>query len=215
MSLIETRRMSGKVKHVHIAGLGSVGQPPEIIERIEFWQRLHERLAKLSNRIDAATQAKILGDIHARIPMVTPDEQRALQLENAATDKDQWSAIHGLFAGLAKDQGGLAAKAKKASEESEAQAVDAAAKAAVAQENIERLQKGEDVPGGLSKQRPIEEMLRAAGWTDADFAHMRIIGEITEIAGEAGFQKLLDATNKDRDRRELIVARSVLRQLRD
>jgi hypothetical protein len=35
-----------------------------------------KRLAKLANRIDVATQGKLRGELHARIPMVTPDEQR-------------------------------------------------------------------------------------------------------------------------------------------
>lgn len=63
--------------------MGSVDVPPSIHGRLAFWAKLHERLAKLENRIDGEAQAKILGSIHARIPMVTPDEQRALQKENA------------------------------------------------------------------------------------------------------------------------------------
>jgi hypothetical protein len=74
LSLVETRRVDGKVVHEHIASLGSVETPPAIHQRIAFWRRLHERLAKLDNRIDPATQGKLLGDIHSRVPMVTPDE---------------------------------------------------------------------------------------------------------------------------------------------
>ena len=51
-SLIETRRVDGKVRHEHIAGLGSIILPPSVTERITFWQRLHDRLAKLANRVD-------------------------------------------------------------------------------------------------------------------------------------------------------------------
>jgi len=32
------------------------------------------------------THGKVLGEVHARIPMVTADEQRALQMENAEAD---------------------------------------------------------------------------------------------------------------------------------
>ena len=46
--------------------------------RIEFWHGLHERLAQLSHRLDAETRGKVMGAVHARVPMVTPDEQRAL-----------------------------------------------------------------------------------------------------------------------------------------
>ena len=80
VSLVETRRTEGKVRHEHIAGLGSVVIPSDVPERIAFWRKLHERLARLANRIDSETQDKLLGQVHGRIPM---DEMRALQNENA------------------------------------------------------------------------------------------------------------------------------------
>jgi hypothetical protein len=49
-----------------------------VADRIAFWARLHDRITILSNRIDPEAQAKIIGDIHARVPMPTPEEQRAL-----------------------------------------------------------------------------------------------------------------------------------------
>jgi hypothetical protein len=42
--------------------------PPSVKDRIAFWKRLHDRLAKLSNRLNATAQAKLVGDVHARIP---------------------------------------------------------------------------------------------------------------------------------------------------
>jgi hypothetical protein len=74
LSLVENRRANGKVRHEHIASLGSVEMPPSVEARITFWTRLHDRLGKLGNRVDPTTQAKILGDVHMRIPMVTPEE---------------------------------------------------------------------------------------------------------------------------------------------
>ena len=44
---------------------------------IEFWRGLHERLAQLSNRLDAETRGKVMVAVHARVPMVTLEEQRA------------------------------------------------------------------------------------------------------------------------------------------
>jgi len=96
VSLVETRRDDGRVLHEHIASLGSVETPPSVDERMTFWARLHERLAKLSNRVDAATQAKLLGDIHARIPMVTLEEQRSLKLVNAEGHERFWTGLHGM-----------------------------------------------------------------------------------------------------------------------
>ena len=110
MSLVETGRVNGKVRHEHIASLGSILMPPTVASRIIFWCQLHERLARLSNRIDGEAQGKILGAVHERIPMVTPDEQRALQLENAKADAEQWSNIHNLHAGTVEEHKGFAAK---------------------------------------------------------------------------------------------------------
>ena len=76
MSVVENRRENGKVRHEHVVSLGSIETPPSVAARIEFWRELHERLAELSNRLDAETRGKVMGAVHARVPMVTPDEQR-------------------------------------------------------------------------------------------------------------------------------------------
>ena len=55
VSLVETRRINGEVRHEHIASFGSVEVPLSVEDRLAFWQRLHDRLAKLSNRLDATT----------------------------------------------------------------------------------------------------------------------------------------------------------------
>jgi hypothetical protein len=65
-SLIENPRVDGKVRHEHIASLGSITLPPSVAERITFWQRLHGRLAKLSNRVTTEDQGKVLGAVHAK-----------------------------------------------------------------------------------------------------------------------------------------------------
>ena len=108
VSLVETRRAEGKVKHEHIASLGSIASHT-LPDRVSFWVRLHERLAKLSNRVAPETRGKVLGDIHARIPMVTLDEQRALQLENAQADAKQWSGILDMNVTTVWERQGLAA----------------------------------------------------------------------------------------------------------
>jgi hypothetical protein len=45
--------------------------------RLEFWEKLHPRLARLTNRLDGEAPAKILAALHERVPMVTGDERRA------------------------------------------------------------------------------------------------------------------------------------------
>jgi hypothetical protein len=60
---------------------------------MEFWRGLHERLAQLSNRLDVETLGKVMGAVHARVPMVSPEEQRALQLGSAKKDAEQGSPV--------------------------------------------------------------------------------------------------------------------------
>jgi hypothetical protein len=55
--LVEGRRVCGKVRHEHIASLGSILVPATIADPVVFWRRLHERLAKLSNRIGVGGKA--------------------------------------------------------------------------------------------------------------------------------------------------------------
>ena len=68
MSLLETRRENGTVRHEHVASLGSIETPPSVAARIEFWRGLHERLDQLSNRLDAETRGKVMAAVHARVP---------------------------------------------------------------------------------------------------------------------------------------------------
>jgi len=96
-SLIETRRSNGKVRHEHIATLGTIDAPPSVADRVEFWRRLHERIGQLSNRVDGTAQAKILGEIHARIPMVTIDELRTLQVDNIQADEQVWTGLLDIY----------------------------------------------------------------------------------------------------------------------
>jgi hypothetical protein len=77
MSLVETRRENGKVRHEHVASLGSIETPPSVAARTEFWRGFQDRLAQLSSRLDAETRGKVIGAVHSRVPMVMPEEQRA------------------------------------------------------------------------------------------------------------------------------------------
>lgn len=206
VSLIETRRVDGKVRHEHIASFGSVPVPPEVADRIAFWQRLHERLARLSNRVDAAMQGKILGDVHARIAMVTADEQRALQLENAEADERFWASMQSISAGTAEDHKRLAAKVADTIATGEASALEAQANAMLAKERIERIKRREAVEGGLGKPRTREDWdrwLRANG-TDPDHCV-----QLHEISKAIGFETMVKAMRRETDRAE----RSIVRKL--
>src|SRR4029077_4889761 len=132
VSLIQTRREAGKVRHEHIAGLGAITVPTSAADRIAFWRRLHDRLSALSNRI-VDEQSKILGAVNERIPMPTPDELRDVQLEN--TRRVHTDTIEG-------DKGVIGA-AERAIANSEASAANAAVHAKAAKERVERIERGE------------------------------------------------------------------------
>ena len=90
---MQTRRVSGKMQSEHIASLGSVDAEVSVRKRLAFWAKLPARLARLGNRVGPEEHGKIYGLLHARIPMVTPDEQRAIQEENAKDDERFWDTM--------------------------------------------------------------------------------------------------------------------------
>ena len=218
-SLIETRRIDGKVRHEHIASLGSVDEPPSVDGRIAFWQRLHERLGKLSNRLDAAAQAKVMAAVHARIPMVTADEQRALQLENAKDDLRFWDALADMHASTVEGNKGLAAAAERTIAKSEAERANAAEHVEQAKERIARIERGEDVPGGLGKNPlDLERILRDAGWSRSDIQHVHDLNLLCESVADgedAVIKKLVAVSMRSSDLASKRWVRKMLRVLRD
>jgi hypothetical protein len=154
VSVVATRRAGGRVRHEHVASLGAVKQPPCVEDRIDFWKRVHERLARLGNRLNAAAQSTILAAIHARIPMVTMEEQQALRIENAESDERFWERMHDMHASGLEDQKGMAAAVERSMGDQQAGLAAAAAKRDAARERRERLQRGEDVAGFLARERP-------------------------------------------------------------
>jgi hypothetical protein len=109
VSLIENRRVDGRVCQEQIADLGSIeghlllGFFPEgeassfgnfdqwhyasVQARDQFWCGVRERLARLANRISTEAASEIIASLAARIPIPTEDDFRALDLydwKNAA-----------------------------------------------------------------------------------------------------------------------------------
>jgi hypothetical protein len=73
------------------------------------------------------TQGKIRGDIHSRIPMVTPDEQRALQLENAEAHERFWTSLQNMNQSTVEEHKAHVAKAEHTIASGQAGAAKAAA----------------------------------------------------------------------------------------
>jgi hypothetical protein len=210
-SLIQTRRVDGRVRHEHVAMLGTVEAPPSVAGRLAFWQGLHERMARLGNRVDAAAQAKLLGDIHARVPMVTPEEQRALQLANAEADAQAWGTIADLHAGTVEGQEGVIASAERAKGAAAAEHAKAATHAAAAKDRVARIERGEDVAGGLGKPLTMADVLKA-GFTKVEIAHCI---QVHEVSDAFGFDTMMKALREAKDRAERRELRALHRRIPD
>jgi hypothetical protein len=141
-SLITGRREGSKVRHEHVAGLGSVPVTPTAADRIAYWTKLHQRLDALSNRVDAAQRGAIMAAIHARIPMPTLDDHQAVQVERAHIDVRFWDTPAGMSADRVKEQKGLLATVQRRIAEGEPLAADTAAKAQAAKERLARAAEG-------------------------------------------------------------------------
>jgi hypothetical protein len=181
-SIVESFRVPrahGEVRQRHLASLGSVPHhAPQ--DRIAFWRRVNAKLNALSNRIDAATQAKLRGEIHALTPMPTIQDQREVQKANAQADVKCWQALQDLHAADAEGHRAIASKAARLAADHEARADEAKEKAAAASARLQALERGEDVPGGLGKPATFDGIARAAGFTAADLKRMSRLGRMSE-----------------------------------
>ena len=145
VSLVETRRVDGKVRHEHVGSLGATATPPKIADRIDFWIGLHQRLGRLANRLDDAMRAKILGTVHARVPMPTQDEIHALQLEHAQQHETAWQLHQIQTEGIVEANKALRDGASKMISEGEPLLAVAAEELKAAKERRERIERGEIV----------------------------------------------------------------------
>jgi hypothetical protein len=209
-SLIETRRVAGKVRHDHIASFGAVDVPPSIRERLAFWASLPERLDRLANRIDDDAVGKIYAAIHGRIPMVTPDEQRSLQEENAKADERFWSGLRDMHAENVEGHEGLIAAAERAIAAGQAGIAEADVKTEAAKERLDRLARGKPVAGGFDKPMTLEDVIKATGWTASDLRRVRLTHAISEAGG---FEMLMAEIHRRHERAENSAGRAVAAKL--
>jgi hypothetical protein len=211
VSLVETTRSSGKVTHGHVAGLGSINVSPSPADRIEFWMKLHQRLATLANRIDDETRNKIFAAIHAKIPLPTLDDQLAVQADNAKSDVEFWETLHDLQVSEIEDHKAALAALQLSIADREPRAANAAAKASAAQERVDRIAKGEAV-GRLGKPSTLKDLLAGIGWKPSDVRHAVRLAELGESDG--GWAELMGEINKRQRRSEKAATRAILAKRR-
>jgi hypothetical protein len=73
VSIIETRRINGKVNNVHVASLGSLRDHPSFYLIRAFWQNANTVFARLGNRITPPMQAELISAIEKRVPPLTKE----------------------------------------------------------------------------------------------------------------------------------------------
>jgi hypothetical protein len=182
--------------------------------RVAFWAKIHDRLAALGNRIGADEHAKILGALHGRIPMVTPEDIRAVQEESFKDDERFWDGMRDLNASHIEGLKGHIALAESKIAAMEPEVAKAAEKVEVARSKREKLKRGEAVAGGLGKRLDLDALIKAAGLTPSMLRRARLFASMTEAEFEALHAptvttRWIDATDKivEREARRVIRAR--------
>jgi hypothetical protein len=206
VSLVATRRDGGRVRHDHLASLGSVPAVPSPDDRITFWTRLHQRLGALSNRIDPAQAGSILAAIHARIPMPTPLERQALQIERARADAQFWESVSAAYADDIEGHRELLATTQRAIAARETKAAEVAAKAQAARDRLARAEQGEDV--GTSRPLTRADLRRIIPPAD-----QRDAARVAEVADVIGVEAIAAAAVKAQERARKRVIRTLHQKL--
>jgi hypothetical protein len=180
-TLLLGRRVGGRVRQEQIAALGSVKMPLTVDGREAFWRKLHELLARLGNRIPPEAQAKIMGEVHSRIPMVTADDRREHEIALADRERQVWNGLQGILAERAEGMDGVAASATASAAADREGASDAGARAAAAAGRVDRLRRGDD-DVSRGQEVDLETILREAGWTTAKLNHCHVLAALPREA---------------------------------
>jgi hypothetical protein len=214
LSLIATARVGGKVQHEHIASLGSISMPFTAHDRLDFWQDLHQRLQRLGNRVDGESLGKILTAVHARISMVTTDEQRELKLKSAEEAERFSRSLHDMHEEQVTSHKGIVTKAQKAIATGEADMALLSQNAAAAKSIADRLRKGEDVAIKIERPMTQAEFLKAIGWTQADLRNSKVVQALYQLGA---MEEAIQAASSERRERAIYrkVLRNKLREIRE
>ena len=173
--------------------------PTTVGDRVDFWVSLHQRLGRLANRLDAAVQAKILGAVHARVPMPPQDEIQAPRLERAEQHETTWRLIHTRVEASVEANKALRDGASKMVAEGEPLLATASAELTAAITLRERIEQGKE--SGLPKRPPSPKQL---GFSDAAVRHAVGMSLLTEEQFERFLQIMADPHPTTRLRRRFL-----------
>jgi hypothetical protein len=208
-SVVETRRVAGRVRSELIGALGSTDANLSTRSRIAFWAKLPQRLDALQNRVPPDAHPKIYAAVHSRIPMVTPDEQQVVQEEYFGDE----ARVAGLMRDMVEEQIAGQKSIIGAAENAIATAAPIVAALAsdadAARDQLDRLKRGEAVSGGLGDRPDLHASMTAAGWTPRELKRFKRLGSLTKDEFER-LKKWLPATQElvddaiDREVRRII-----------
>jgi hypothetical protein len=167
VSVVATSRVAGKVRHEHVASLGSIHLPSTVAGRCSFWARVHNRLGNLSNRIDAYDYGKIIHSICARVAIPTIDEQHELYLTNAKNAERLSSTMQDAQPKFAEANKAQIAEAERRVSDSRAQAENAARERDEARERRGQLERKN--AERLTGRELFEMAIRFASLKEAQF----------------------------------------------
>ena len=125
--------------------------------------------------------------------------------------------LHGAQAATVEDHKGLAATTAAAIAQGEKAAAETAGNAKTARERIERIERGENVEGGLHKQwtrEAFEAELIKSGFTREDLRHCVNVAELQKIIGEAGFKEIIRNILDEAERTKRATVRRLLNEHR-
>ena len=123
--------------------------------------------------------------------MVTSNEQRAIQLENAEDEQQFWGAMHDMNSATAEDSIRLIALAEAKLNEHNRAAAGTIEQCEVAKERLAKLKCGESVSGGLGKKLDVVARLKASGFTARQMKRALLLASLTD----EGFRTLLQRTD--------------------
>ena len=210
-SLAQSRRVGGTVRAEHVGALGFVDASVSVRARLAFWAKLPGRLAALGNRLGADEHSKIYAALHGRIPMVTAEDQRAVQEENFRDDERFWEMMRDSSTGVVDGHRKTIAASTAALANAEPARAEAEENVKAAKDRLDRLRQGETVSGGLGNRLDFEAELKAAGFTSRQLRRMRLLGSLTKTEFEqmAAAVHRADATSMvaEREARRIIRAR--------
>jgi hypothetical protein len=189
ISLIDTRRVEGKVRQQHVASLGSIPPGMTVQDRVKFWTQLHPRLSRLDNRLGPAERARIMGELYAVVPMVPINDAIAGKVDVARRNMDTSTRLRDMFQETVDNQKVMLAKLQRDIAEGEAQVAKMDEAVKRDEHKLNRLEAGEDVPVVTELDYgAVRAICKKAGWTRSMFHRAALMARLDD----EGFQEYLD-----------------------